>query len=50
MNFIKKNYGWMIVAILAALPLLVIFSMISFDFSNGFAIIEGKGASERTTL
>jgi len=52
MNFLKKNYGWMIVAILAILPMFVIFSMITFDFSKGLSIIliEGNGEGGRTTL
>ena len=52
MNFIKRNYGWVIVTILAALPMLVIFNMINIDFSNGVSIslIEGAGEGGRTTL
>jgi sulfoxide reductase heme-binding subunit YedZ len=52
MKFIKKNYGWVIVAILAALPLLVISSMIDINLSNGFSIslIEGAGGEGMTTL
>lgn len=50
MNFIKKNFGWMIVAILAALPLLVVSSMIQFDFTNGFSLAETSADSGRTTL
>lgn len=52
MNFIKKNYGWMLVAILAILPMSVVFSMINVDFTNGFSItlIEGAGGEGRTTI
>jgi sulfoxide reductase heme-binding subunit YedZ len=52
MDLLKKNYGWVIVTILASLPLLVIFSMIQFDFSNGLSIslIEDAGSEGMTTL
>ena len=44
MNFLKKNFGWIIVAILASLPLLVIFKMINIDFSNGLSISFAENA------
>ncbi|MCL7764701.1 ferric reductase [Polaribacter sp. Z014] len=52
MKAIKKNYGWVIVAILALLPMLVIINMFNVDLSNGFSLslIEGKGADGKTTL
>ncbi|SDX82282.1 ferric reductase-like transmembrane domain-containing protein [Flavobacterium degerlachei] len=52
MTFIKKNYGWMLVAILAIFPLFVIFKMINIDFSNGLSItlIEGAASEGKTTL
>ncbi|MGJ8760136.1 MULTISPECIES: ferric reductase [unclassified Polaribacter] len=52
MKVIKKNYGWVIVAILALLPMLVIINMFDVDLSNGFSLslIEGKGADGKTTL
>lgn len=50
MNFIKKNFGWLIVAILAALPLLVVSSMIQFDFTNGFSLAETSADANKTTL
>ncbi|SDS32071.1 sulfoxide reductase heme-binding subunit YedZ [Polaribacter sp. KT25b] len=52
MKAIKKNYGWIIVAILALLPMLVIINMFNVDLSNGFSLslIEGKGADGKTTL
>lgn len=50
MNFLKRNYGWMIVAILAALPMFVIFSMVNIDLTNGLSLIEGAGGEGRTTI
>jgi sulfoxide reductase heme-binding subunit YedZ len=52
MEFIKRNYGWMIVAILAALPILVVFNMLSIDFANGVSIslIEDAGGEGRSTI
>ncbi|WP_139955997.1 ferric reductase-like transmembrane domain-containing protein [Flavicella sediminum] len=52
MQFIKKNYGWILVSILASLPLLVLFKMLQVDFFNGFSVslIEGSGAEGKTTL
>lgn len=52
MNFIKKNYGWIIVAILATLPMLAIFNMINVDLSNGLSISlkEGTGGEGRGSL
>jgi len=42
----------MLVAILAILPLFVIFNMIHINFTNGFAVtlIEGAGSDGKTTL
>ncbi|QXP71638.1 ferric reductase [Polaribacter sp. R2A056_3_33] len=52
MKEIKKNYGWVIVAILALLPMLVIINMFDVDLSNGFSLslIEDKGGNGKTTL
>jgi methionine sulfoxide reductase heme-binding subunit len=52
MNFIKKNYGWIIVAILATLPLLIISKIIHIDFTNGltFSLVEGAGSEGKSTL
>jgi sulfoxide reductase heme-binding subunit YedZ len=50
MNFIKKNFGWILVAILATLPLMVVSSMIQFDFTNGFSLAETSADTSRTTL
>lgn len=52
MSFLKRNYGWMIVAVLAVLPMAALFSMVKLDFSNGISIslIEGAGEDGRSTL
>ena len=52
MNFLKKNFGWIIVAILASLPLLVIFKMINVDFSNGLSVsfAENVVGNDKTTV
>ncbi|MBT2160605.1 ferric reductase [Zobellia barbeyronii] len=52
MDFLKKNYGWMLVAILASLPLLVLINMLEVNLSNGFsiALVEGAGGEGKTTL
>lgn len=52
MKFIKKNYGWIIVAILAILPMFILLDMMNIDFSNGLSItlIEGAGGEGMTTL
>ena len=50
MKFIKKNYGWMIVVILAILPMFLLIDMINFDFSNGVTLIEGAGGEGKSTL
>ena len=52
MDFLKKNYGWMLVAILASLPLLVLTNMLEVNLSNGFsiALVEGAGGEGKTTL
>jgi sulfoxide reductase heme-binding subunit YedZ len=49
---IKKNYGWVIVAILAALPLMAIFGNLNIDFANGLQISlkEAPGRGGRSTL
>jgi sulfoxide reductase heme-binding subunit YedZ len=44
MKFIKRNYGWLIVAILASLPLLALYGMAKPQFATGFAGEEGKSA------
>ena len=52
MKFLKRNYGWMIVTVLAILPLFIIFRMVSIDFTDGLSVslIEGVGEGGRTTL
>jgi sulfoxide reductase heme-binding subunit YedZ len=52
MNFLKNNYGWMIVVILAILPMSVIFGMVNINFANGLSItlVEGAGAEGMTTI
>ncbi|AKP53310.1 ferric reductase-like transmembrane domain-containing protein [Cyclobacterium amurskyense] len=52
MKFLKRNYGWMIVALLAALPMLVLAKMIQIDWQNGLTIslVENAVGEDRTTL
>lgn len=52
MKFLKRNYGWMIVVLLAILPMFIIFNMINIDFTNGVTIslVEGAGSDGMTTL
>ncbi len=52
MNFIKRNYGWMIVTILAILPMFIIFNMVNIDFTQGLSIslIEDSREGGRTNL
>ncbi|MBB3701165.1 ferric reductase-like transmembrane domain-containing protein [Flammeovirga yaeyamensis] len=52
MAFIKRNYGWIIVTILTALPLIVLTKMIQVDWSDGFtlSLVESMGKGDRTTL
>ncbi len=51
-SILKRNYGWVIVTILAAFPLLVVFRMININFSDGLsiAIVESTGSQGRSTL
>lgn len=52
MQFLKKNYGWILVAILASFPLLVLKSMLTISFDNGFNVqlVENTVGEGRTTL
>ncbi len=52
MKFIKKNYGWITVALLAILPMFILRNMLNIDFGNGLSItlIEGAGGEGMTTL
>ena len=49
MTFLKRNYGWIIVAILAILPLFIIASMIMEGMSNGLSTSMREG-TDRNTL
>ncbi len=50
MNFVKRNYGWIIVTILAILPLIIVFGMINIDLSDGLSITFDKGPGSESTL
>ncbi|WP_341225331.1 ferric reductase [uncultured Arcticibacterium sp.] len=52
MSFIKKNYGWMLVSLLAILPLLALANMINLNFENGLSIslVESDVNSGKTTI
>jgi len=42
MHFLKKNYGWMLVVILASLPLFPISNVLNNAISKGLSSAEGK--------
>ena len=44
MHFIKRNYGWMIVALLAILPFIPLLSMLNTVITEGIASKEGENA------
>lgn len=46
MGFLKRNYGWMIVVVLAFLPMIIVFSMVNIHFSDGLSISLVVGAGE----
>lgn len=52
MKFVKRNYGWMIVTILAIAPLFIMLNMLTIDFTNGVAIalVKNAGSDGMTTL
>ncbi|WP_423999854.1 ferric reductase-like transmembrane domain-containing protein [Maribacter sp. IgM3_T14_3] len=52
MAFLKKNYGWMIVAILATLPLFILSNVFKIDISNGFhvSLVDNGGKEGLSTL
>lgn len=52
MKFISKNYGWLIVTVLAILPMFLIFNIILVDFSDGLSInlVEMKEVEENSSL
>lgn len=51
-SFIKENYGWMLVVILAILPMFLIFNMITIEFDKGISVslVEGFGKEGKSTL
>ncbi|WP_044210805.1 ferric reductase-like transmembrane domain-containing protein [Flammeovirga sp. OC4] len=52
MAFLKRNYGWIIVTILAVLPLIILSKMIHIDWTNdlSMSLVESAGKGDRTTL
>lgn len=46
MHFIKKNYGWMIVAFLALLPLIPLSSILNTAITEGISTSDGEKAVE----
>jgi methionine sulfoxide reductase heme-binding subunit len=52
MRFLKRNYGWLLVTILAALPLVIVGKMVEFEFANGlsFSLIPEAESAEKSTL
>ena len=52
MSFIKKNYGWIIVTILAIIPMFILSTMLTIDTSNGFVftLVENGGKEGMSTL
>ena len=52
MAFLKKNYGWIIVAILAILPLFILSNMFKIDMTNGFhlSLVDNGGKEGLSTL
>ncbi|MWW25349.1 ferric reductase [Algibacter wandonensis] len=52
MYVLKRNYGWIIVTLLASLPLLAILKMVNIDFSNEISIslVENTTGEGKTTL
>ncbi|MHA7943879.1 ferric reductase-like transmembrane domain-containing protein [Formosa sp. 3Alg 14/1] len=52
MSFLKRNYGWMIVSLLAVLPMIIIGKMIQVNVGNGLSIswVENTIGEEQTTL
>lgn len=51
MAFLKRNYGWILLTILACLPLIPLLNMLHIDFSDGISIslLESTGNNGRTT-
>lgn len=52
MSFIKKNYGWLIVVILAVLPLFIILKMVNVDLINNIinVPIEDVDSETKSTI
>ncbi|MGO4921475.1 hypothetical protein [Maribacter spongiicola] len=52
MAFLKRNYGWLIVAILAILPLFILSNMFKIDMTNGFhlSLVDNGGKEGLSTL
>ena len=52
MGFLKKNYGWMIVAVLAIIPLFILSSMFKIDTTNGIvlSLVDNGGKEGMSTL
>lgn len=46
MQFLKNNYGWLLVILVAILPLLPLYSMLNSAISEGLLTTEGKKALE----
>ncbi|WP_298485821.1 ferric reductase [uncultured Maribacter sp.] len=52
MAFIKRNYGWILVTILASFPVFILLNMVNISISNGLTIllVESTTGEGRTTL
>ena len=52
MSFIKKNYGWMIVALIGVLPIIPLLNLVTLNFSNGFSIslVAGTAGEGKSSL
>ncbi|WP_158976992.1 ferric reductase-like transmembrane domain-containing protein [Cellulophaga sp. L1A9] len=52
MKFLKNNYGWLIVTVLAIIPLFILANFLAVDYTSGFAITlkEGVENSDESTL
>jgi methionine sulfoxide reductase heme-binding subunit len=50
MSILKRNYGWVLVTILASLPLFILSSMVSINFTDGLsiALIESPDGGKNT--
>lgn len=52
MAFIKRNYGWILITILASFPIFILLNMVNISISNGLTIllVESTTGEGRTTL